>query len=564
MNNSTATPTMRIVMIQPASYDEEGYVIQFWRVFNTNYTLSAIHGMLLGAAQTICPKETGRLEIRPIDESCEIIDRPALIQWMKGADRCLVMLVGVLSAHYPRSVDLAREFSAAHIRVIIGGFHVSACLSTTPDWSPCLEAARTVGASLFAGEMEGMEEDLLRDAWLGELKPFYSQLEQLPNLRGAPPPYLEKRLIDRMATPVAGIELGRGCPYKCSFCCIINVFGNKYRSRSAEELQDHLRHCCQSGVVRFTLVDDNLSRNPQWRILFEIMGKLREEEGLKLDFFMQIDARAHLLNGFVEGAKRAGCSRVFIGIESVRDVNLVDANKRTSPISELKKMALTWKKVGIMVYGGYIIGMPQDTPERVEEDIRTLQDEIAVDALHFSMLTPLPGSKDHQRLLENGAFLHPDFNCYDGIHALTPHPSMSKEVWEQLYIKSWKWLFSSRYIRRVFQRAILFKLPVNEIFGLQLLFSGSIPLEGISPLEGGIWRHKVRTDRRPSHSIETIWRFYPKRLREIITVQIGGWVWRFIRLKLLLLWARTELWLGLTGMDRAIILDPKEQKSDLS
>ncbi|MBF0621391.1 MAG: radical SAM protein [Magnetococcales bacterium] len=557
--NKPFPSSLRIVMIQPASYDDEGYVIQFWRVFNTNYTLSAIQGLLRDAAGKRDLDASVTMEIWPIDESCELINRDKLIQWLQQADRSLVMMVGVLSAHYPRAVDLADLFIKQQIPVMIGGFHVSACLSTTPDWSPCLQSARDVGASLFAGELEGFAEQLLDDIWLDQIKPLYNRLDHLPDLLGAAPPYLDHTLVKRMATPVAGVELGRGCPYKCTFCCIINVFGNKYRSHSAEETAEHFRQCAKSGVIRFTLVDDNLSRNPQWRVLFQILAKLREEEGLSIDFFMQIDTRAHKLSGFVEGARRAGCSRVFIGIESVRDGNLTEDNKRTCAIDDLRDMALAWKRVGIMVYGGYIIGMHHDTPETVAEDMQTLQNELAIDSLHLSILTPLPGSINHQRMLAEGVPLNPDFNFYDGIHALTPHPNMSEQVWEQLYNDAWSWLFSGRFIRRVFRRALVSGLPIKEIFGLQLLFSGSIPLERLSPLEGGIWRHKVRTDRRPGLPIESIWRFYPRRVWEIVKIQLGGWGGRFVYLHLLLLQARIQVWMGGVIDDPAMVSVPEDE-----
>jgi hypothetical protein len=76
-------------------------------------------------------------------------------------------------------------------------------------------------------------------------------------------------------------------------------------------------------------------------------------------------------------------------------------------------MFLAWRAQRIMTYACYILGFPGDTPERIPRDIRIVQRELPVDLLEFFILTPLPGSADHQALYKNGVWMDPDMNKYD-------------------------------------------------------------------------------------------------------------------------------------------------------
>ena len=82
-------------------------------------------------------------------------------------------------------------------------------------------------------------------------------------------------------------------------------------------------------------------------------------------------------------------------------------------------MFLAWRAQRIMTYAGYILGFPGHTPERIPRDIRIVQRELPVDLLEFFILTPLPGSADHQALYKNGVWMDPDMNKYDLEHVTT-------------------------------------------------------------------------------------------------------------------------------------------------
>ena len=87
--------------------------------------------------------------------------------------------------------------------------------------------------------------------------------------------------------------------------------------------------------------------------------------------------------------------------------------KNQNRITEYRKMFQAWKEAGIVTYAGFIMGLPGDTPATIKRDIEIVQQELPVDLLEFTMLTPLPGSEDHKKLHEKGVWMDPDLNKYD-------------------------------------------------------------------------------------------------------------------------------------------------------
>src|SRR5262249_55410573 len=193
------------------------------------------------------------------------------------------------SNQFPRALDLGRQLRAAGITVVVGGFHVSGCLSMLPELPVDLKAALDLGIALFAGEGEGRMAALLREIAAGTPKPIYNYLGALPDMGAAALPVLPRRIVTRVAGHYASFDAGRGCPFQCSFCTIINVQGRKSRFRTPDDVEAIVRANAAQGITRFFVTDDNFARNRNWEPILDRLIELREREGFNIRLLLQVD-----------------------------------------------------------------------------------------------------------------------------------------------------------------------------------------------------------------------------------------------------------------------------------
>jgi hypothetical protein len=129
--------------------------------------------------------------------------------------------------------------------------------------------------------------------------------------------------------------------------------------------------------------------------------------------------------------------------------------------------------------------------------------------------------------------MHEDMNLYDGEHAVSNHPKMSKEEWEQVYRSAWNTYYTPEHMETILRRGAATNCSMSRLVSFVFLFCSSVPLENVHPLQGGLLRRKYRRDRRPGMPIEPIWSFYPK------------YTWDFVRKYSRAL--RLLLWLHVTN-----------------
>jgi radical SAM superfamily enzyme YgiQ (UPF0313 family) len=520
-----------LVLVKPSHYDDDGYVIQWFRSAIPSNSLACLYGLARQCAEEKIFGDVG-LAIHEFDETNSVIRPDQIAKLIEGAGSGLVMLVGVQSNQFPRALDIARPLRDRGIQVAIGGFHVSGTMAMFDDTDPDVQRALDIGVTVFAGEAEGRFERILKDAFYGDLLPLYNFMDDLPDLEGAALPMLPAERVHLTAGATTSLDAGRGCPFTCSFCTIINVQGRKSRRRSADDIERIVRLNVAQGLHSFFITDDNFARNKDWEAVLDRLIHLRENEKLNISFIIQVDTLCHKLAGFIEKCKRAGVKRVFIGLENINPDSLLGAKKRQNKITDYRQMLLAWKRVGIVTYCGYIIGFPGDTRETVLRDIEVIKRELPVDLLEFFYLTPLPGSEDHKRLLSDSVEMDPDLNKYDLNHAVAPHPLMSKAEWEQTYSDAWKTYYTDEHIETVLKRAIATGTSPGKTMFFVTWFKGCIVIEGIHPLEGGFFRRKVRRNRRSSLPLENPLLFYPKYLFESIGKQFR-WISLYLHLRMI-------------------------------
>jgi Radical SAM superfamily len=512
--DDTSSGLFHFVMIKPTHYDDDGYPIQWLRSAIPSNTLACLNALAEDARKREVLGTGVDMRLHTYDETNRRVQPDKIIRLIRReGGRVLIGLVGVQSNQFPRAVDLARPFLDAGFPVCIGGFHVSGCIAMLPELPADIKAALAMGISFFAGEAEERRlDDVLRDAYNGALKPLYNHMDNLPALAGEPPPFLPRKHVSRTSGSLSSIDLGRGCPYQCSFCTIINVQGRKSRIRSADDLEHIVRENYAEGIKRFFITDDNFARNKDWEPLFDRMIQMRETEKMNIGFTIQVDTLCHKIPGFIEKASRAGVRRVFIGLENINPDNLIAAKKRQNKITEYREMLQMWRNHGAITYAGYILGFPADTKASILRDIEIIKRELPIDILEFFFLTPLPGSEDHKTLSAKGVWMDPDMNKYDLNHRVSHHAgAMPDAEWEEAYHAAWHAFYTPEHINTILRRTCASKIgrPGTTLSTI-LWFYLMILFEGVHPLEGGALRLKARRDRRHGMPIENPVLFYTK------------------------------------------------------
>ncbi len=525
----------RVVLVKPSHYDDDGYVIRWFRSPMPANSLACVYGLLDDCAQRKILGPDVDIDVVAIDETNTRVRIDRIVAEMReNSNFGFVGLVGVQSNQYPRSLHIAKPLRAAGIPVIIGGFHISGMLAMFDRVGPDLQEALDMGVTLFSGEAEGRMDDIVHDAAAGALKPLYNYITDLPALEDAVIPFLPGNSVRKTIGNVTTFDAGRGCPFQCSFCTIINVQGRKSRRRSPDDVERILRKNFAQGVDRFFITDDNFARNKDWEAILDRIIKLRENDAMDVRFLIQVDTLCHKIPNFVAKAKRAGVTRIFIGLENINPDNLLAAKKRQNKITEYRNMLLAWKAAGIWTYAGYILGFPNDTPESARRDIEIIKNELPLDVLEFFFLTPLPGSEDHKALAARGAPLDPDLNKYDLEHALTPHPNMTKAEWERLYRDAWAIYYTPEHIETILRRAQTYGINILRLAQIILWFAASLAVEKVHPLQGGFLRLKSRHERRPEFPVEPVWTFYPSLAADFLVkhgriVQSAWMIFRIYR-----------------------------------
>jgi hypothetical protein len=518
-----------LVLVKPTHYCDDGYPIRWFRSTIPSNSLACIYGIAKDCNERRVLGDDVEIDIHAIDEFNTRIRPDRIAALIKGADDGMVFLVGVQSNQTPRALDIARPLRQAGIKVGIGGFHMSGVIAMINGDDPSLHEAQAMGLSVFAGEAEGRLDEVLRDAYAGRLKPLYNYMDDAPGINSAPLPLLERDRLKRTVGSTTSFDAGRGCPYQCSFCTIINVQGHKSRRRTVDDIEDIVRRNATQGVFRFFITDDNFARNKNWEAILDRLIHLREVEKLPLSLIIQVDTLCHKLPNFITKCARAGVKKTYIGLENINPANLMAAKKKQNKITEYRKMLLEWQKAGILVYAGYITGFPFDTAESVLNDLDVIMKELPIDVLEIHYLTPLPGSEDHQKLYRAGTWMDPDLNKYDLHHITCEHARMSKEEWAYAYRESWKRYYSYEHCETVMRRAATLRSFANVLITMTW-FKASFELENCHPVESGLLRLKSRRDRRPTMPVEPVWRFYPKYFAELARKTVG-WISIYLRLR---------------------------------
>ncbi|MBZ5536586.1 MAG: radical SAM protein [Acidobacteriia bacterium] len=514
---AAAARRINLFLIKPSNYDDDGYVVTHFRGVLPSNTLSCLAALTEDVLKRKTLGEGLDIRLHLLDETVQKIPVKKICRTARRSNsQTIVCLVGVQSNQFPRASDLARQFRAGNCTVLIGGFHVSGYLAMLPQIPPEIQELMDAGVSIVKGEVEETWTGILKDAIEGKLKPLYDFVDDKPDLYDKPIPLIDTKLLKRfMASNFGTIDCGRGCPFNCSFCTIINVQGRKMRVRSAECIATAIRENWHRSKVDFYFfTDDNFARNLQWEKIFDALIDLREKEKIDLRFMMQVDVLSYKIKNFVEKARRAGCTQVFIGMESINPESLKDAAKAQNQAADYGNLIQAWHDVEIATHVGYILGFPHDSPESVRQDLQRLMHEIKVEQASFFLLTPLPGSRDHLEMTQRGEYMDSDYNKFDSIHETMQYPHFpAPGSLKAMYFEAWETFYSFDNMKRILLRSS----PRNywNILRNFIWYKNAALIERRHPMMGGFFRRKRRQTIRPGYPVPSRWAFYRMRVREI-------------------------------------------------
>jgi radical SAM superfamily enzyme YgiQ (UPF0313 family) len=360
-----------------------------------------------------------------------------------------VDLVGItaMTCTAPRAYEIADEFRARGVPVIMGGIHVSAL----PD-----EAAKHADA-VVVGEAEGLISELLDDFKNGGLKKYYRSKVR-PSLANLPLPRKDLLFGNKYYKEMDLIQTTRGCPFRCDFCTVSTFFGRTYRRRPIKDVIREVKQL-KGRTLRF-FVDDNIAGHPAYaKKLFRALIPLNIRWIGQASIIIARDTE------LLDLAARSGCVSLFIGFESLSPASLRSVGKGVNLLQDYRTGIKKLHNYGITIIGAFIFGFDADDLGVFEKTVDFI-DRNRIDLASFSILTPLPGTAFYRRMEEQGRIIERDwskYTCGEVVirpNKLTGDQLQSGYYWARKQLSSLRSILHRTLVPRKYTLAYL---PINLI-----------------------------------------------------------------------------------------------------
>ena len=346
---------MNVLLIAPAS--GPWHHVGRTRWFNGKTFRFSLLSLLTVAAET--PRG---VRVKIVDE--QIDDIP----W--GGDWDLVGIT-CMTAAAPRAYEIARRFRRRAVPVVLGGMH--------PTFLP--DEALAHADAVCVGDAEGVWARIVLDGHTGRLAPIYRS-EGPARLVGLEP--LPRHLLStRRYGTVQAVQATRGCPHRCAFCAVSAFHAGRFRRRPVEEVATEIAALPKRF---FIFVDDSLTADPEYaRELFRALRPLGKR------WFSQATLGIADDVDLVRTAAESGCVGLFVGLETFSERNLATVNKGFNRVEDYRERIEVLHAHGIGVEAGVVFGFDPEDRGVFRRTLRQL-DELEIDMVQISVLTPLPGT----------------------------------------------------------------------------------------------------------------------------------------------------------------------------
>ncbi len=375
--------------------------------------------------------ESKNYDVKFIDAEHEQLTEEMTVAKVKKfaseASKCYVGITAT-TVCFEHAVSLAEKIKQGlpDIKIILGGVHVSALPEEALSYE-CFDFGIIGEGEITSfelleclntkGDLEKVDGIVFRrNNKIIKTKPreFIKELDSLPfparhlvkDLKGYVPV-----LCDYSTLPVTNIITSRGCPGLCTFCSHA-VFGISYRERSAENIFEEIKEVIKKYRIREIHFNDDSFLLDKKRI-YELFDKCREEKlKFKWSCFARVD---NVTYDFLKYLKQNGCWHIAFGIESANKEVLKDIKKHIS-LENIEQVINWCREIGIKAKGHFMIGHPADTAESIDKTIEFALRVPFSDAV-VSILTPMPGSAQYEKLLSETPHIKLD---YKKIHGWLP------------------------------------------------------------------------------------------------------------------------------------------------
>ena len=263
-------------------------------------------------------------------------------------------------------------------------------------------------------------------------------------------PNRDARMVDKsafMRRPFDCVETSRGCTMGCKFCSIAQMYGRCIRNFALERVVDDLKDLKQRGKQGIFFVDDNITLDiPRLNRLCEMIV----QEGLNdLSYVIQASVAGIASDPELPvRLRKAGFRWIFLGIESGIGRNMKSMGKQGS-LETTRRAVTSLKRQNIGVFGGFIVGHPDDDASDIRATFRYALD-LGVDHPIIQYLTPYPKTQTREDLMKKGLVINPDdYSRYNGFSANARTGKLTLgELNHAVFVNGLRLYFNPRYLLR--------------------------------------------------------------------------------------------------------------------
>jgi len=234
---------------------------------------------------------------------------------------------------------------------------------------------------------------------------------------------IENYSIGYLLHPYVSLYTGRGCRSRCTFCLWPQTLGGHvYRVRSPENVYEEMRLAKQyfPQVREFFFDDDTFTDHIPRAI--EIARRLKT-----LGLTWSCNAKANVPYEALKALKDGGLRLLLVGYESGNQ-QILNNIKKGIRIEQARKFTQDCKSLGILIHGTFIVGLPGETPETIEQTIRYACD-LDVYSIQVSLSAPYPGTALYEQAVQNGWLAKGSLVNDSGVQEATlEYPGLSREA----------------------------------------------------------------------------------------------------------------------------------------